>query len=545
MLNKILVFILLVTSCVYSQKPQYDFKAAELKSRQLIYADPKAALEIIKKTLSQKGKLHDTIYGNTYNLYGMYYGMTGDPDSSIYYFEKSIGYLAKYPKNRVRTILNKAIGYRNRGDYKTSIKLLNESLVINRKEKNNIGIAIAYGELASNYNYMLDYPKSVDYLLKAIEILKAEKNVDKLVAIKQKLANTYLRMQNFKFASDLYRECMVDFKATGARKNYLLTQVNLAEALIQMKDLKGAQKELESAVVGLEEFGDKELIGITHSKIGNIQYMQGQTAKAITSYQMAVDRLLQTQSSRVVRIGAEYISLLVKAGNYPAALKIVAAVEATGKAPAANIEDRMMYLSAIADAYSKTNNDKKAIDSYNKTIMLMDSIAARDRDNAVQEIQAKFQTELQREKNIALESRNVTLQEAVATEKRMMLLYVAISIVIIIMILSFLRAYWLKSRLQNVELKTIEAEKTLIKQQHEHEHELTNAQREIIEEKQRELTSMALRMANYQDSLNEVIEKCDANVFSKASEVKKELQQLIKRKDYWKQFETRFNRLHP
>jgi hypothetical protein len=39
----------------------------------------------------------------------------------------------------------------------------------------------------------------------------------------------------------------------------------------------------------------------------------------------------------------------------------------------------------------------------------------------------------------------------------------------------------------------------MITQQHLHEQELTNA-RNIIDEKQRELTSTALRMANLQDS---------------------------------------------
>ncbi len=107
------------------------------------------------------------------------------------------------------------------------------------------------------------------------------------------------------------------------------------------------------------------------------------------------------------------------------------------------------------------------------------------------------------------------------------------------------RWYWLRNKLQKEELKSIEAEKNLIQQQHLHEQELTNAQREIIEEKQRELTSTALRMANYQDSISEIIEKCESANFTKVSDVKKELQHLMKQKDYWKQFETRFNSLHP
>lgn len=51
-------------------------------------------------------------------------------------------------------------------------------------------------------------------------------------------------------------------------------------------------------------------------------------------------------------------------------------------------------------------------------------------------------------------------------------------------------------------------------------------------------------MANYQDSINTILGKCKTDEINIA-ELKKELQQLLKQKDYWKQFETRFNSLHP
>ncbi|MCR5861292.1 hypothetical protein LRS05_03630 [Flavobacterium sp. J372] len=114
-----------------------------------------------------------------------------------------------------------------------------------------------------------------------------------------------------------------------------------------------------------------------------------------------------------------------------------------------------------------------------------------------------------------------------------------------ILILSLVRQLRLKNKLQQEELKSIAAEKNLIEQQHRHDAELNNAQKHIIEEKQRELTSAALQMANYQDSLNALIERCNLGEITKISEIKRELLQLARQKDYWKQFETRFNNLHP
>ncbi|AWH84648.1 hypothetical protein HYN59_05720 [Flavobacterium album] len=544
MLKKILLLLLLAFNAL-SYGQSYDFKKAETEARKLIYSDPAAALKLIKTTLAQKGDVHDTVYGNTYNLYGMYYGMTGKPDSTIYYIKKSLTYLDDYPRNKARSLMNLSIGYRNKSDYKTAIKYVEEALAIHQKEKNNVGVAMAYGELASIYNYMLDYDKSIDLLLKAIKILKAEKNTKQLVAIKQKLANTYVAKENFKFAIDLYRECLEEFRQVGMMKNYYLTQVNLGEALIQVKDFEGAKKSLSEAAVGLEKFGDKEMIGICYSKIGSLDNTLGNRAKALAAYQKAVDLLVTSGSNRVIRIGGEYIGLLNKSANYQASLNAIARIDKLKVYNSANIQDRVVYKNAVAETYKATNNDKEAIKAYQHTIAIMDSIAMIEKQGAVEEIQAKFQTELQREKNLALEANNKALQTTMRSEQNLMLLYVLVSIAIIVLILLLLRGYWLKAKLQKEELKSVESEKNLIKQQHEYEQELTNAQKEIIEEKQRELTSTALRMANYQDNINQIIDKCDSNVYTKVSDVKKELQSLIKQKDYWKQFETRFNSLHP
>ena len=535
--------LFLFAAAAQAQIISYNFEEAEAKSRRLIYKMPDSALIIIKKTLSQQGKLHDTIQGNTYNLYGLYYNQKGRQDSAIHYYNKAIGYTNDFPKIKIRILINTCMAYRSKGEYTTSIKYANEALELSKKAKFNRGIAMAYGELASNYNYMLDYNKSVDYLLKAIAIAKQESRP--LGTLKQKLANTYMQMENYTFAKDLYIESLAEFKAMGNYKNYYLTHTNLAEALLRLKDVSGAKASLKEAVTGLEKFGDNELIGITYSKIGSTEQLQAHYPQAIAAYQKAVDRLLTVQSARIIRVAGDYIGLLTIGKDYKKALEVINITEKHMDPDKANLEDRMVYRKAAAEVYANTGNTTKAVPAYNEAITLMDSLKSIEKKGEVQELQAKFQTDLQREKNIALEGHNKILKESASTDKWIMILYIIISIIVMVMIVSLLRSYRLKNKLQNIELKNIETEKNLIKQQHMHEQELNNAQREIIEEKQRELTSLVLKMANYQDSLNDVIDKVETSVLTKAGDVKKELQHIIKQKDYWKQFETKFNNLHP
>lgn len=544
MVKKLHLIFLFIGALSFGQEKSYNFKTAEIKARQLLNTNPVAALNIIKQTLAQEDA-HDTIYANAYNLYGIYYGMAGKPDSTIYYLKKSITYLDNYPKIKAKNLMNLAIGYRNKGQYSTSIKLLNEASQLNIKYKNNVGLATAYGELATNYNYMTDYDKSVNYLLKAIKLLKEEKNTKQLIAIKQKLANTYVAKQNYAFAIDIYKECLPEFRAAGAHQNYYLTLINLGDALTHAKDYSAAAKALTEADAGLKSFGDKELTGICTFRKAELEVAQGQDAKATALFQNAIDNLAKAKSIRIIGMGGAFVDFLNNQGNHTKALGVITQIESSKLFKYASREDQLAYQNAIAETYKATNNDKEAIKAYQNTITIMDSITNAQNEVAVQEVQAKFQTELQREKNLLLEANNKSLQQEMETEKMLMILYIFISISIIVLILLFLRGYWLKNRLQQEELKSIETEKNLIQQQHEHEQELTTTQKEIIEEKQRELTSTALRMANYQDSITEIIAKCNSNANININDVKKELQLLMKQKDYWKQFETRFNTLHP
>lgn len=538
------LFALLLSVSAFAQS-DYDFHKAEMDTRKLVYNNPDAALPIIKRTLAQRGDLHDTIYGNTYHLYGVYYSMKGNQDSTIYYINKSIGYLKEYPRIRARSMFTISMAHRKKAEYKTALRYLEQISDINEKEKNIVGQAMVYGEMASNYNQMLNYDKSIDLLVKAVDILKAEKNTKQIVAVKQKLANTYLAKENYPFAIDLYRECLVGFKAMGADKNYFLTQVNMGEALIKVRKYSEAKKVLIEGAEGLKKFGDHEMIGIAYSKLGNLERALGNGDGAKTQYKKAMGELLPIKSTRAIRIGGEYIALLNYLNEYKEALTIIASVEALKNFEQANIQDKMVYKNAIADTYEATQNDKDAIKAYQQTIAIKDSIANREKESAVQEIQAKFQTELQREKNVALEANNKVLIQKVEAEKKLLFLYIAVSIAIILVTLLFLRSYKLKNRLQKEELRTVEAEKELMQQQQLFEQQLVTQQKATIDEKQRELTSTALRMANYQDTINQIIEKCETGELLKVSDVKKELQQLMKQKDYWKQFETRFNSLHP
>jgi DNA-binding CsgD family transcriptional regulator len=206
--------------------------------------------------------------------------------------------------------------------------------------------------------------------------------------------------------------------------------------------------------------------------------------------------------------------------------------------------ERMGYEQTVADIYAANNNYKESTAALKEAFRLCDSIRQIKNGYTDQELQAQYQTKFQQENNKLLEKHNKALTKELAAEERLLLMYLFASIAAVIVIVLYLRGYRLRNRLQKELLKNMEADKAFTEQQHLHEQELIASQKDTIQEKQREATSIALQLANYYDSLNQIIEKCNTPAHS-ASDIKKELLALVKQKDYWKQFETRFNDLNP
>lgn len=180
-----------------------------------------------------------------------------------------------------------------------------------------------------------------------------------------------------------------------------------------------------------------------------------------------------------------------------------------------------------------------------EALKLSDSVRQINNGRVENEMQARYQTNFQSRKNTSLAKHNNKLVKKLESEERLLFMYIIISVGIIIVVLLYLRGYRLSTRLTKEKLKSLEADKKLAEQQSIYEQQIIKNHKLVIDEKQREATSMALRMASNYDNINILLQKFNTPGYTTLPEIKKELQQLAKQKDYWKQFETRFNNLNP
>lgn len=494
--------------------------------------------------LNFKG-LHDTIYAKAYNVTGLYYDFSGNADSALFYFKKSIALLKKYPAKQIAPMVNIATENNISGRFDTALQWSNKALELNNKYGNEINKAQIYHSMAATYLYKGEIEKATAYILKGIKILEAKKDVCYLGQFKLTLSGTYLQVNNYRFAADLIEEYLAQNKNDKDSKIYAIATVNYTENLIALGQPDKAYTLLTDLLPTVQQSGDKELEAVLYARLGNIEDLHNNISKSLEYYARSYALLSEKKSKYSMLIFSSYIAVLNEAKKYDEAIKLVKEFRNSPAYLKGNTQEKYEYERSIADLYTKTDNWEESSKAYKRAMLICDTLRIEDNNESLNAMQAKFQTDFQREKNMMLASHNKSLEKKVETEQQLMIMYVLTSIALIILILLFLRAYWLKTLLQKKELKSVETEKNYLEQQHSLEQELSNSQKQVIQEKQREATSMALQMANYYDSLHSVIAKLDNETFTKLSDVKKELQYLTRQKDYWKEFEVRFKNANP
>ena len=480
-----------------------------------------------------------------YNILGIYQDLTGSKDSAIFYFNKTLALVKNNNIQKLHPLINLAIVYNNLGYYNKALQLANRALAINKKYGNNVDKALINEVFAVSYLNRNDNEKSVKYLLEGIAILEKEKNTKYLGSFKINLANTYIYSNNYAFAADLYEDYLNRYKKDSLNRMYSIAVINYAETLLSLKQYQKAYTLLEKNISLTKKSSDIELEGSIYAKLAKIDMAWNNTDKALINYKKAYELLSQRNSKYSMPIVSDYLLALEKGGKHNEALQLITSFNNSVAYKKANIYDIYDYKRSVARIYAKAGRLKESNITLYEALAISDSLRYMADDAATEEVQAKFQTQFQREKNNLLSKNNKALNKKINIEERMLYVYIFMSLALLVLILLFLRGYWLKSRLQKQTLKSIETEKAIIEQQHQYEQEITNTQKLTIDEKQREVTSMALRLASFYDTVNGIIEKCDNGTFVKMSDVKKDLMSLTKQKDYWNNFETRFNSLNP
>src|SRR5690606_2384144 len=231
-----LLFLCLFLS-IQSQTPEIEKLNKQIEKNR---SNPDSTKVYMIQLMEQASELHDTVIGKTYSTIGIQYNKLAVPDSAEFYMKKALDYTKEYPTKHAEMYLNLAINYRIGSRYKESLEASEKAIEQYNKAGNQQGVGKVYGEMGSNYNYMMNSEKALEYLKKSIAILSKGNNERELSIVKQKLANLYYNNSNFAFARDLYEEVLPIF-AKEKGTNYFVTLLSYADCLLKLEEnYKGA-----------------------------------------------------------------------------------------------------------------------------------------------------------------------------------------------------------------------------------------------------------------------------------------------------------------
>ncbi|PZR19043.1 MAG: hypothetical protein DI539_15330 [Flavobacterium psychrophilum] len=531
----------MILQCTYAQNRDINILEKDRLIRRVMSSEPDSARILIQEILNYKGKLSDTVYANAYLAYAYYHHLKNNTDSSLYYYERALPYSnkQKYPKIYARLLRNKAGTYKKRGEIEESLKILSEVENIYSQTNDEIGLAITYGEIASNYNLMLRSDEGINYLLKALSIFEKKNDYLHSLSVKHSLANTYLNAGNFEFAADLYKEVLIGFKEQNAVKNYCIALLNYGDCLTHLKKYNEAQKALNDALPGLKRFDDQEIIGLVYYKMGIIQARLNHLSAAESYYKIALKKALPTLSLKTIPIGTDYIDVLIRQKKYKEALEIISLIEKPELLQKANVYDLMLFETQKAKVYEKTDSDEKALLSIQNSLKLQDTLKKTANELTTLRLQQEFQNKYQSKKSKTLENANLNLKNKLNRNRKNILLPV-ICLLIILAIIALAFVFKTRKRLNRLKLAQKRKEKLL--REYEETKNLNEMNKQDLQDKTQELTSGIVSLTTLEGSINRLIILCKEKPEDLCIDViKEELQSLTSEKNYWSLFKKRFS----
>ncbi|MHA3787775.1 tetratricopeptide repeat protein, partial [Flavobacterium hauense] len=524
----------------YSQTPGIDIVKKNRQIRRTITSEPDSARVYIKEILAYKGKLHDTVYCSTFMSYAYYHHLKNSTDSALYYYNKAATFAdrQKFPKIYARLLRNKAGTYKKRGENEEALELLDIVEDIYKSTSDETGLALVYGEIASNNNLLLRRDEGIRYLLKAIEILEKQNNKEYILSIKSSLANAYLDTGNLEFAADLYKEILKGYKELNLVKNYSIVLINYGDCLTRQKKYPEAQKILNEALPGLKKFNDQEIIGVVYSKLGIIKRETNHLKESEILYRTAFQKVLTNNSPRIISIGSEYLDVLNQQNKTEEALSIIEQIDKTEFLEKANIHDRVYFENLKAEIFQKANKTDKALLSIQNSLKLQDTLKKSGTGMTTVKLQQEYQNKYQAERTESLKNTNSSLKQEI-NESRKNILF-PLGICLFVLVLAFIYVNNLKRHKTKLMLAKTKKEQLL--REYENTKNLNKINRQNLEHKKEELVSGIVSLTTLEGNISRLITLCKENPENLCiNTIKDQLVSLTSDKDYWTLFRKRFS----
>lgn len=427
-----------------------------------------------------------------HNSHAVFQYFQSEIDSAIFYFEKALFIFKEIGNRKKEAAINNNIGliYGSKGDFETSTKYYIASLKIKEEIDDQLGIAKTNYNIANNWIELGQYDRAKSNLNEAYNIFRELELPDELNDIIYSKAAIASNQDSFHLALKYYKQSLAYSKSIDQGYDVLGAMINIGQSYEHLLELDSSLHYYSASMDMALSFEDQESQALLYRHIGQIYSHQGRHQEAIDY----IDKSVALYS----RLGySDYLA------------------------------DSYQYLYQVQE---RARQYEKAYYSFEKHILLRDSIASKKMQTDVIELETKYETE-KKEKELALSK-----AEILKTESRIKLL--ATGLISMFLLLSAL--YY--AMRQRAKRNKTEKEKAALEYK---------AVEQQLEFKKKELTAKALQLAKKNEFLqsleHEVTElqsSVDNAVGKTSSRITRMIQRDIVDDDAWDQFGKEFSSVH-
>ncbi|MBE9464000.1 ATP-binding protein [Dyadobacter subterraneus] len=347
------------------------------------------------------------------------YGETGQGDSTIYYYEKSIVYGRK-DKNPVeikKALQRLLFSYVNEKKYSNKANnALKELLAISDTTKDELGKVETFVTISYYYGMNGQYEKQIQYLLKSIEIKKRLiasgqlKDREKVVADLMNLAEMYIETDQVELGLKYSLEAR---KYIVSYPNYLAHHYkDMADILLIKKNTSLARIYYDSLTAMLTE-ANQSSVHRNNRMASDLAftdyYLKKSQVDSAFIYISRANKMAEKWADAYTKPQIDYMTAEVYLAkkDYAKALPLLQASE-----PVMKDSDPQIYvalLQSLARCYAATGQYKQSFEAYEKYAPLRDSLYMQASKKSIADAEARYQN---KEKQQEIELKNIQIDDA-------------------------------------------------------------------------------------------------------------------------------------
>lgn len=381
-----------------------------------------------------------SLKGSCLNNIGIVYASQGNNDKAVSYFVQAVEIYEKLQNDKYVSYISGNIGiiYSNQGKNEQAIFYYQKILKIAEKIGDKNAMAITYNNIGSIHSDQKSNLLAIEYFKKSLKIHEELGDVRRMSSTYNNLANVYLHEKNYQIANDYYRKSLKIALELDDKRGIAMAYNNIG---LVYKDDGKYQKAIDNFKKASDLYEEMEDLGGTAMVLGSLASLYIRLADSTankTYYNLAIEC-----AERSLKITKE-IKLLPMENNMYGKLKT---------------------------SWEGLGNYKNAYKYSELYIDTRDSLFNEEKTKAIQEMEARYQTEKKQleidklEKEKQLQTEIIARKVAENKKQRILILSFITGLLIIVVFSIFIYRLFLQKKKANI---LITNQNKIVEQQKKH-----------------------------------------------------------------------------